>query len=110
MGLLISDLHEKNAAEIVPLYRFWQPRFWPLWLGLLVLRILILLPYRWQMALGRVSGRLLARFIPERQKIAAANLRLCFPELSDSEKDLLVRITSPRGMRRPCYSKPGRVH
>jgi KDO2-lipid IV(A) lauroyltransferase len=75
----------------VPLHRYWQPRFWPLWLALALLRLLVLLPYRAQIVLGRGLGRLGAVVMPRRRAIAAANLRLCFPELGPAELDALLR-------------------
>jgi KDO2-lipid IV(A) lauroyltransferase len=77
---------------IVPLYRFWRPRYWPLWLGIGLFRLLVLLPYRAQVRLGRGLGRLAAVAWPGRRAIAAANLALCFPELSTTQRhELLVR-------------------
>ncbi len=74
-----------------PLTRFWQPRYWPIWLGLGLLRLALLLPIRGQLALGRALGRLACRVFPARRRIAARNLELCFPELSDPERSVLVR-------------------
>lgn len=74
-----------------PLTRFWQPRYWPVWLGLGLLRLASLLPVRVQLALGRGLGRLVCRAVPGRRRIAATNLALCFPELSERERDRLVR-------------------
>lgn len=82
---------DADAALRTPLYRFWQPRYWPLWLGLAVLRALVLLPYRAQLMIGRALGHLLFRLVPKRRHIAAVNLRLCFPELGDQEHDALLR-------------------
>ena len=89
--LLINELNVNKDSGEIPLYQFWQPRFWPLWAGILILRLLVLLPYRLQMALGRRLGRLLCRIIPERQNIAAVNLRLCFPELDENQLQDAVR-------------------
>lgn len=74
-----------------PLTRFWQPRYWPVWLGLGLLRLASLLPVRAQLALGRGLGRLIYRAVPGRRRIAATNLALCFPEMSGPERDRLVR-------------------
>lgn len=74
-----------------PLYRYWQPRYWPIWLGLGVLRLVCLLPYRTQLAVGRALGRLLHSLLRRRRRVAEANLRLCFPELSEPERDALCR-------------------
>ena len=79
-----------DDREQVPLYRFWQPRFWLIWLGLGVLRGLILLPYGLQLQLGRALGWVLQRVLAERCRIADTNLRLCFPELSGSDRRRLV--------------------
>jgi KDO2-lipid IV(A) lauroyltransferase len=76
----------------IPLYRFWQPRYWLLWASLLLVRILILLPMRQQALVGRLLGRLALRLLPERRKIAAVNLSLCFPELeADTREKLLIK-------------------
>jgi KDO2-lipid IV(A) lauroyltransferase len=83
---------DKNDSGEIPLYRFWQPRYWLLWLSLLVLRLLILLPFRQQIRVGRLIGRLGLRLLPKRRKIAAINLSLCFPELEkDARNELLVK-------------------
>jgi KDO2-lipid IV(A) lauroyltransferase len=82
----------KDDSGEIPLYRFWQPYYWPLWLALLVLRVLILLPFRQQIRVGRLIGRLGLWMLPKRRKIAAINLSLCFPELSkDARNELLIK-------------------
>ncbi len=69
---------------------FWQPRYWPLWLGLGMLRLICYLPWRAQCALGRALGRLAGRVLASRRHIAAVNLRLCFPELDAAARDVLL--------------------
>ncbi|MBW7931624.1 MAG: LpxL/LpxP family Kdo(2)-lipid IV(A) lauroyl/palmitoleoyl acyltransferase [Gammaproteobacteria bacterium] len=73
------------------LLRFWQPRFWPTWLGLGLLRLLVLLPLRGQRAAGRLLGRLGLLLARKRRAIAATNLRLCFPGLGEGERRRLLR-------------------
>jgi len=70
---------------------FWHPRYWPLWLGAGLLRLLIVLPFRVQLALGAGLGRLLYLLLRERRRVAAINLRLCFPELGERERARLLR-------------------
>ena len=41
-----------------PLYHYWQPKYWPTWLGIAFLRLTCLLPYRRQIGLGKAIGRL----------------------------------------------------
>jgi KDO2-lipid IV(A) lauroyltransferase len=79
-----------RRIETVPLSRFWKPRFWPVWLGLGVFRLLVLLPYSVQVALGRLAGRWAERVLPKRRAIAAANLHLCFPHMGDRELRLIL--------------------
>lgn len=55
-----------------------------------MLRVLVVLPYRLQMKLGRGLGRVAMKFLRERQRIATVNLRICFPELGDAEIQALV--------------------
>ncbi len=74
-----------------PLTRFWQPRYWPVWLGLGCLRLASLLPIEGQLAVGRGLGRLACRLAPKRRRIAARNLELCFPGLPAPERAALVR-------------------
>ena len=70
---------------------FLAPRFWPLWLGFGLLRLVIMLPYRWQLKLGSLLGKLMYLAIPRRRHIAETNIRLCFPELSTTEQQQLVK-------------------
>ena len=74
-----------------PLTRFWQPRYWLIWLGLGWLRLMSLLPVRSQLAVGRGFGRLLYWSLAERRRIAASNVALCFPALTAAEHQQLVR-------------------
>ena len=49
-------------------------------------------PYRGQLQIGKVIGRGMQVLLPRRRHIAAINLRLCFPNLSDAQhSDLLHR-------------------
>lgn len=73
------------------LLRFWQPRYWPLWLGVGLLRLLVLLPFRVQLLLGSAAGHIMYVLLPARRRVAAANLRLCFPELSAVARRRLLR-------------------
>ena len=83
-----------KETDYSPLYRFWQPRFWPLLAVLGVLRLMIMLPFRAQLRIGGLLGRLLFTVMPKRRRIAEINLRLCFPELDESALRQLVRAHS----------------
>lgn len=79
------------AEQRKPLYHFWTPRNWPLWLAVGMLRLICLLPHRWTLAVGRGIGKLAHRFAGTRLAIVRRNIELCFPELSTAERDALAK-------------------
>ncbi|MCU1728482.1 lipid A biosynthesis lauroyl acyltransferase [Pseudomonas sp. 7P_10.2_Bac1] len=70
---------------------FFHPRFWLLWLGLGVLWLVVQLPYKGQLAIGRFLGASMYRVAGERRRIAARNLELCFPEKTAAERKRLLK-------------------
>ena len=68
-----------------------SPRYWPSWLGIGILRIVELLPYRAIMAVGRGLGFLARGLVPKYRRIARRNLELCFPALTTRQRDKLLR-------------------
>ncbi len=78
------------AGKRKPLYYFWTPNYWYLWLFLGLLRLSCLLPYNLQLRVFKAAGRLLHRFDTKRRLTARRNIELCFPELSAEERDALV--------------------
>ncbi len=73
-----------------PLYHFWTPNTWYLWLFLGLLRLSFLLPYLVRLRFFESVGRLLHRFDIKRRATARRNIELCFPELTPDERDALV--------------------
>lgn len=67
-----------------------HPKYWLTWFGFALWYLLSWLPYAWQIALGRKLGWLLGRIAPRRQRIAYANIRMCFPDLTEVECKNLV--------------------
>ncbi|MFA7632219.1 MAG: LpxL/LpxP family Kdo(2)-lipid IV(A) lauroyl/palmitoleoyl acyltransferase [Thiohalomonadaceae bacterium] len=74
-----------------PLRRFLAPRHWPMWFGLGLLRLLILLPYPILLKLGNALGKLLYSLLAKRRHITTTNLRLCFPELDEQAREKLAQ-------------------
>ncbi len=71
---------------------FLHPRYWGLWLLIGTLWLIGRLPMAWIVKIGRKIGRLLMKIGGSRVKVTRRNLELCFPELSESEREaLLVR-------------------
>jgi KDO2-lipid IV(A) lauroyltransferase len=80
-----------SAGADTPLTRFLAPRYWGLWLGFGVLRLVELLPFRAQWWLARGLGRLLAVVLADRRRVAATNLALCFPDASPPQRARWLR-------------------
>lgn len=78
-------MHEQQSKER------YLPRYWPSWLFLGLLRLLALLPHRALMAVGAWLGRSARLFAGRRVRIAETNLRLCYPELPEAERQLMLR-------------------
>lgn len=70
---------------------FLHPRFWLLWLGLGLLWLVVQLPYRLLLGLGRSLGGLMYRFAGSRRRIARRNLELCFPDMAEAERERLLK-------------------
>jgi KDO2-lipid IV(A) lauroyltransferase len=74
---------------------FWTTKFAVLryavaWLGYGCMRLLILLPFRMRMALGRSLGRLGYALLRARRRIAARNIDTCLPELPPAERERIL--------------------
>ena len=57
------------------------------------MRLCNLLPLKAQHVLGRLLGQLLFTVAKERRRVARINLKLCFPDLSSTEREKLLRET-----------------
>lgn len=67
-----------------------HPRYWPTWLGIGLLWLVVQLPYPVIYRLGNALGRLARRLMKRRVKIAYRNLELCFPDMSEAERHRMV--------------------
>jgi KDO2-lipid IV(A) lauroyltransferase len=74
-----------------PLYQYWQPTYWPWWLGLGVLRMVCALPGPLARGIGRGLGRFAHAIAGSRRRVVRRNLELCFPGLDGSERDRLAK-------------------
>ena len=71
--------------------KFWHPRYWLVWFGIGVLKLLTLLPWKVQIWLGSKLGLLMFYLLKNRRFIACVNLELAFPELKSEQHKLLIR-------------------
>ena len=75
--------------------KFWSVKFAALrylvaWTGYAAMRLVVLLPWRLQTALGRALGRAAYAVLGSRRRIAARNIAACLPEWSPAARaDLL---------------------
>ena len=67
-----------------------HPRYWFTWFGLGVLWLLVQLPYPILIRLGAAAGKLSRRFLKRRERITRRNIELCFPHISDEEKEQMI--------------------
>jgi KDO2-lipid IV(A) lauroyltransferase len=82
---------KRHEPDQIPLYRFLGPRFWGVWLGIAIVRLVNLLPLPAQMVIGRATGRLAFLFSRRDRHVAAINIDLCLPELSSAQRRQLLR-------------------
>ncbi|RPI63007.1 MAG: lipid A biosynthesis acyltransferase [Lysobacterales bacterium] len=70
---------------------FWSTKFAPLryavgWLGYAWMRLVVCLPFRVQMAVGRALGRMAYSLLRERRRIAARNIDACLRDVPAEER------------------------
>ena len=68
----------------------YDPRHWPAWIAIGIIRAVALLPYPALLRLGRGLGWLAARLLISRRRIAERNVALCLPALPADERSALV--------------------
>jgi KDO2-lipid IV(A) lauroyltransferase len=73
------------------LLSFWRPRYWPAWCFVAWLRLSAALPLQWSLAVHRLPGRIMYRTARRQRHVVRRNLELCFPGLTPSERERLVK-------------------
>lgn len=80
----------RGAAPALP-PGWWKPVYWPVWLLWPALRGISLLPFAVRLWLGVRLGRVLFSLMATRREIARVNLSACFPDLTETRRDALLR-------------------
>jgi len=70
---------------------FLQPKYWPTWLGIGLLRVFEPLPHRLLYLLGRGLGRFIHLFPTPFKRIARRNIELAMPELDEHARQDILR-------------------
>jgi len=79
-------------------YLYLAPKYWPTWLMLGLLRVVVFFPLPIIVFFGSALGKLLYIFLPARRNIADINLRIAFPQATEKE---IIR------MRKQCFTNIG---
>ncbi|MBW8189704.1 LpxL/LpxP family Kdo(2)-lipid IV(A) lauroyl/palmitoleoyl acyltransferase [Neiella marina] len=67
------------------------PKYWPVWLGYGLLWLIVQLPFRWIINFGYGIGSLASLLLRRRRHIAATNIALCFPELTERQRRVMLK-------------------
>lgn len=76
-----------KRSALLPLL---HPRNWLTWFGLGLLWLIVQLPYPLLHVIGSSLGRAARPFLKRRERIAARNIALCFPEMNAADKEKMV--------------------
>lgn len=69
---------------------FLHPKYWAIWAGLGLLRLLAFTPYSWKQPVGKALGNLMYWLAPKRRRLAKANIALCFGDKTETERQTLL--------------------
>ncbi|MDF7670959.1 LpxL/LpxP family Kdo(2)-lipid IV(A) lauroyl/palmitoleoyl acyltransferase [Orbaceae bacterium ESL0721] len=81
--------YQENRAKFSG--KLLHPRYWLTWFGIGLLYLIVLLPYPIIYQLGKWLGLLSMRVMHKRKETAKQNLNLCFPSMTTTERDRLLR-------------------
>lgn len=87
----MAERRAEAPGEDRSLTSFLSPRYWHVWIGLGIMRLSLLLPYRVQIRLGRALGWLPYWLLPRRRMVALRNIETCFPELDEAAHLRMVK-------------------
>ncbi len=88
---MVSHLSALGATPAPKFHRgLLALRFWPSWLVLLLLTLFSLLPRDWRNRLAAVLGGWIYRRKAKRRCFVLTNLRRCFPQMSETEREQLA--------------------
>ena len=67
-------------------WSFLLPRYWGIWVGIVLLMLFAILPWALQWRIANALGRMAFKRLKSRRKTTLRNLELCFPEWSQAEQ------------------------
>jgi KDO2-lipid IV(A) lauroyltransferase len=90
-----------KAKVLAPPFKwsFLLPKYWLVWLSIIILYTISWLPYKLQTLIGKGLGKLLSVLAKKRVSVAKRNLELCFPQKSPQQiQHLLDKNVEYAGM------------
>ncbi len=88
-------MRDADDVDALPSRSHWTrllaPRYWALWLILGILRLLVMLPFRVQLAWGRALGALLRKMPVRYVSIAQTNINICLADLPPQEREQVLQ-------------------
>ena len=70
---------------------FIHPKYFSTWILILLMRVGVFIPFRLQVFLGKIIGKLIYPVMTELRKTAYSNISNCFPEKKQPQVTLLVK-------------------
>jgi len=89
-----------------------HPKYWITWIGISIMWLMSQLPWRWQMAIGGLIGRILHRLLAKRRAVCLSNIRLAFPEQPAAAHQALCKahfLSLGKGLMDASFSWWGRT-
>ncbi|MDU8925404.1 lauroyl-Kdo(2)-lipid IV(A) myristoyltransferase [Pasteurellaceae bacterium LIM206] len=71
-------------------WSYLKPRYWGIWLGILVLLLLAFMPYRWRDWLAARLAKIIGRVAKKPRHKARVNLQYCFPQWTETEREKVI--------------------
>lgn len=71
-------------------WRYLYPKYWGVWLGMLMLVILAYVPFRWRDKLAEQIAKVVVKRAKKQRHRAETNLRYCFPEWSEQQRNDVI--------------------
>lgn len=84
-------MRSPNAGRDAPPRSLLHPRYWVIWMMAGTLRLLVLLPFSGRVVVGNALGAVFHGLMGRRKHVAEVNLELCFPDLSEDERERLLK-------------------
>lgn len=90
----MTDLTKQEGYTHKFLWSFLLPKYWGVWLGVLVLVLLAFVPYKLRDKLAVFVGKIVYRYLKKKNKKqyrrADTNLRYCFPDWSADKRSKII--------------------